>query len=296
MPNEFLYLQEHLSCRHYVSDYSCGFTYRNITGGDFMDVENRYNHLIFLTEGKLIVNCDEFANRHFKQGDLFFIPRAAAAQLTIVEDSKMIVCVFDAIKSICDKFNLHSCWSICKDLKYDFRSVRIIPQMEVFLNQLIYYLDQGVKCEHFHELKSQEMFLIFRWFYTREQLALLFYPIIGQSLDFKTFILDNHLKVKNINELSDLSMMGRSGFDVKFKKEFGMPPGQWLLKQKAKHIKIHMSMPGVTISDLLIKFDFNSATHFTRFCKQHFGCTPSKLMAALQGKSTGKQINTDRPV
>ena len=195
-----------------------------------------------------------------------------------------MACVFDTIKSACDKFNLHSCWSICKDMKYDFRAVTLIPPVEAFLNQLIYYLDQGVKCEHFHEMKEQELFLILRWFYPKEQLAQLFYPIIGQSIDFKAFVLDNYSKVKSINELSNLSMMGRSSFDLKFKKEFGMPPGQWMLKQKAKHIKIHMSMPGVNISDLLIKFDFNSATHFTRFCKQHFDSTPSKLIAALQGK------------
>ena len=285
MPSELLYLQEHLSCRHYVSDYSCGFTYRDIKNGGNVDLENRYNYLIFLLNGEVVVNCDEFTGRHFKKGNLFFIPRTAETQITIVEDSKMMVCVFDTIRSICDKFNLHSCWSICRDMKYDFRPLQIIPQFESFLGQLIYYLNQGVRCEHFHELKVQEMFLIIRWFYTKEQIAQLFYPIIGQSLDFKTFVLDNHLKVKNINELANLSMMGRSSFDIKFKKEFGMPPGQWLLKQKAKHIKIHMSMPGITISDLLIKFDFNSATHFTRFCKQHFDTTPSKLMTALQGQS-----------
>ena len=284
MLSENLYLPEHLSCKHYVSDYSCGFVHRNIKSGDHVDLADRFNHLIFVLEGAVIVSYDEFANRHFKKGDVFFIPRTAETKFTVVEDSKLTVCVFDAIRGICEKFNLHSCWSICKDMKYDFRPVRIIPQIEAFLDQIIYYLGQGLKCEHFYELKTQEIFLILRWFYTKEQLSLLFYPIIGQSLDFKGFVLDNHLKVKNINDLSNLSMMGRSSFDIKFKKEFGMPPGEWLLKQKAKHIKIHMAIPGVTISDLLIKFDFNSATHFTRFCKQHFGCTPSKMMATLQGK------------
>jgi AraC-like DNA-binding protein len=190
--------------------------------------------------------------------------------------------MFDTINNVCDKFNLHSYWSICKDIRYDFQPLAQIPQLDAFLTQLQYYLEQGVKCEHFHELKIQELFLILRWFYSKDQLAQLFYPIIGQSIDFKAFVLDNHLKVKDISELSNLAMMGRSSFDLKFKKEFGIPPGQWLLRQKAKHVKIHMATPGVTISDILIKFDFNSATHFTRFCKQHFGCPPSKMMTRLQ--------------
>ena len=286
MSSEILYLQEHLSCRHYVSDYRCGFTYRDIESGKRVNVEEQYNYLFFLLEGEVIVSCNEFSNRQFKKGDMFFIPRAAETKFVAATDCKFMVCVFDVIMSVCDKFNLHSCWLICKNMKYDFKPTKIIPQLEVFLKQVVYYLDQGVKCEHYHEIKQQELFLILRWFYPKEQLAHLFYPIIGQSIDFKTFVLDNHLKVKNIDELSNLSMMGRSSFDLKFKKEFGMSPGQWLLKQKAKHIKIHMATPGITISDLLIKFDFNSATHFTRFCKQQFGCPPSKLIASMQEKRT----------
>jgi AraC-like DNA-binding protein len=132
------------------------------------------------------------------------------------------------------------------------------------------------------------MTLIFRWFYSKEQLAQLFYPIVGQSLDFKAFVLDNYLRARNIQELTNLAMMGRSSFDIKFKKEFGMSPGQWLLKQKAKHIKIQMAMPGVTVSDIMMKFDFNSPTHFSRFCSQHFGCPPAKMIAALQAEELEK--------
>ena len=291
MSNELLYLQEHLSCRHYVSDYRCAFSYMDVKKGKDVNVEKPYNYVIFLLEGEAIVSCNEFVNRHFKKGDIFFIPRAAETQFVAVEDCKLVSCMFDVIKSVCSKSNLHSHWAICKDMKYDFQPVRIKPQFEAFLDQLIYYLNLGAKCEHFHEIKQQEMGLIFRWFYTREQIAQLFYPIIGQSLDFKAFVLDNHMKVKNIQELSGLSMMGRSSFDLKFKKEFGMPPGQWLLKQKAKHVKIHMAMPGINISDILIKFDFNSPTHFTRFCKQHFGAPPSKIIAQLRAEELKKGQN-----
>ena len=288
MSGELLHLQEHLSCRNYVSDYRCNFLYRDIKSGNQVDLEKQYNYLMFLLEGEVIVNCNEFVDRHFKKDDIFFMPRAAETKIIAATDCKLMVCVFDVMQNACEKFNLHSCWVISKDLKYDFQPIKIIPQVEAFLAHLIYCLNEGVKCEHFHSIMQQEMTLILRWFYPREQLAQLFYPILGQSIDFKAFVLDNHMKVKNSQELANLSMMGRSSFDIKFKAEFGMPPGQWMLKQKAKHIKIHMAMPGVNISDIMIKFDFNSATHFTRFCKQHFGCPPSELMAKLQAEELKK--------
>jgi AraC-like DNA-binding protein len=286
MASDLLYLEEHVSCRHYVADYRCSFNYRDIKFGDKVDFDKRHNYLVFLHEGEVLVTCNEFTNRRFTTGDIFFIPKSAATEFTATGNSKLMVCVFDTVKNVCDKFSLTSYWTICKTMKYDFRPVSIVPQFDVFLKQLNYYLEQGVKCEHFHELKQQEMFLLFRWFYPREQLALLFYPIIGKSLDFKGYVLENYMRVRNINELVQESRMGRSSFDVMFKAEFGMSPGQWLLKQKAKHIKFAMSTPGVNISDIMIKFEFNSATHLTRFCKQQFGCTPSELMATLHKKAS----------
>ena len=282
MASNLLYLHEHLSCRHYVSDYRCSFVYRDIKAGEKMDFDNSYNYLIFLLEGKMVVSCNEFIDRSFVKDDILFIPKSVETRCTVVADSKLMVCVVDTIKNICDKFSLMSYWPLCKEIKYDFQPIKIVPQLEVFLGQLAHHLDDGIKCEHFHELKHQELFLHFRWYYTKEQLAELFHPIIGQSLSFRMFVLDNFLKVESVHELVELSAMSRSSFDVMFKKEFDMPAGQWLLKQKAKHIKFEMSKPGTNISDIIIKFNFNSNTHFNRFCRQQFGCTPQEMINKLQ--------------
>ncbi|MCL2502597.1 MAG: AraC family transcriptional regulator [Bacteroidales bacterium] len=284
MGNNIFYIQEHLSCSHYVSDYRCSFTYRNIGRGDTMDLDRKYNYLIFVLNGEVVVSCNEFIDRHFAKGDMFLIPKSAATKFTAGADSELMGCTFDTVKNICDKLCLASFWPICKDMEYDFRPIKMVPQFEIFLEQLLCRLHDGVKCEHFHELKHQEMFLLFRWFYTKEQLAELFHPIIGKSLGFKTFVLENYLKVKNIYELAKLSAMSRSRFDITFKKEFDISAGQWLLKQKAKHIKFEMAAPEVNISDIIIKFDFNSAVHFNRFCKQQFGCTPQEMILKLRNR------------
>jgi AraC-like DNA-binding protein len=75
--------------------------------------------------------------------------------------------------------------------------------------------------------------------------------------------------------------MGRTNFDLKFKKEFGMPPLRWMLKEKAKRVRFSMAESDITLSDIMQKYNFNSPTHLNRFCKQQFGCSPTELMKKL---------------
>jgi AraC-like DNA-binding protein len=277
--SDLLYLNEHISCRHYVSDYRCSFRYLELEVGDTLKLENmNHNYLGFILEGEQLLDCDEFKGRLFKAGEMVMVPKMAMFTGTALTKGRMLICIFDMPKNICDRFNMQSYWTLCKDISYDFRPVKITPQMIAFTDTLVYYLQQGVNCEHFHEMKQQEMFLILRWFYTREQIAELFWPMIGNSLDFKAFILENHNKVTTVNELVKLAHMSRSSFDEAFKKEFGMPAGKWLSQRKAQRVLHYMSEPGATLSDIMIRFDFSSPPQLTRFCKHHFGRTPSEIM------------------
>ncbi len=63
--------------------------------------------------------------------------------------------------------------------------------------------------------------------------------------------------------------------------EFGMPAGKWLLERKAQHLMHRMAEPGVTLSDIMIQFDFNSPSQLTRFCKQNLGQTPTEIIKKL---------------
>lgn len=280
MLKDLLYIDEHLSCSHYVSDYRSSFRYHELKQGeDFDAINGKFNHLVFVIDGQMRISCNEFTDRRFRGGEIAFIPKASTVAFRAVSDSRILTGSFDVPNNVCDKLSFRSYWPICSRLEYDFAPVPIRKQMEQFLDLTVYYLRNGINCEHLHEIKQKELFLVLKWFYSKEELAMLFYPMIGKSLDFKALVLENYLKVNNVNELAQLTRMGRSTFDTTFKNEFGMPARQWMLKQTAKHVQHHLMEPGVTISDIMIRFGFNSPTHFTRFCKQHLGATPTELMA-----------------
>ena len=129
---------------------------------------------------------------------------------------------------------------------------------------------------------QQEFFFLLRGFYEKQEIAVLFHPIIGKEMDFKDFVMHNHTKVDNIEQLISLSNMGRSYFFTKFNEVFGMTAKQWMLKQRNQRILEQMTEPGVCIKDVIEKLGFDSQGNFNRYCKQHFGCTPKQLIERCQ--------------
>ena len=285
MLKDLLYVEEHTSCVHYVSDHRCTFKYLECKKGEVSRIkDDKFNCMIFIIEGETKISCGNYKNRLFKGGNIILLPKRSKSEINIIEDSNILIFTFDTPYNICDKFHIKSYWNLCRNIEYDFDPVKILPPMKNFIDTTLYYLKNNINCEHFFEIKNKEIFLVLRWFYPREDLALLLYPIIGQFLDFRAIVLENHSKIENVSDLVALTGMSRTNFDSTFKDEFGMPAHKWMLKQLAKRVLHNMTEPGATVGKVTKKLGFNSATHFTRFCKQQFGCTPTELLNNINGK------------
>jgi AraC-like DNA-binding protein len=239
------------------------------------------HYLIFMLEGSARADYNEFKNRPIGQSEFVFFPKLSDSSIITTAPCKMIVFSFFALKTASEKHAFQSYWRLSPGITHKFDALPFRTPLIEFFDLLILYLQKNINCPHLHEIKHQELFLILHTQYPKEDLANLFYPIIGKSFDFRTLIMDNYLKIHHIDELAHLSGMGRTNFDNKFKEEFGTSPHQWILKQKAKHVRNSLSEPDSTFSDVMRKYNFNSATHFTRFCKQQFGCTPTELVRRL---------------
>ncbi|MCD7977088.1 MAG: AraC family transcriptional regulator [Tannerellaceae bacterium] len=96
--------------------------------------------------------------------------------------------------------------------------------------------------------------------------------------NFKNLILKHYKHINSVAELAVIAGMSRTIFDNKFKEVFGMSARKWILQETAKQVRFRAKQPNVTITDLMDEFKFNSATHFNRFCKQYFDCTPGELI------------------
>ena len=79
--------------------------------------------------------------------------------------------------------------------------------------------------------------------------------------------------------------MSESDLQRKFRQEFDEPVYAWLQKQKNQRILARLAYDSVTIKEVVHEFEFSSAASFNRYCKSHFGCTPTELKKKIKGKN-----------
>jgi len=139
------------------------------------------------------------------------------------------------------------------------------------------YLQQGLESEQLFDIKRQELFFLFFATHPKQELAPFFYPLIGEGLQFKEFVISNHIKAKNVQHLAKMANYSTSGFIKKFTRCFNESPYQWMSRHKAKMILDEINSSPTSLKEIAFKFNFSTYQHFVEFCKMQFGVTPSQL-------------------
>lgn len=276
---DLLYIGEHKSCGHYMADVGTGWIYQELDSGKWQTYKSiRNNHLLFFLEGSCKISYGQFVDREFHAGEMVLVPRMTSVKGATTAPLKYVDMAFMTPMSGCDNLIFPAYRPICNLLTYDFQAVRIRYPLISFLELLVCCLKSGLNCTRLYEIKQKEAFLYLRGFYTKEEIATLFYPIIMQPFDFQVFINENAAKCTSLSQLVKMSNMSRRNFYRKFKATFGEKPRAWMLKQICQRILHEASRPNTTIKDIVTKFDFASPSTFARFCKTNFQCTPTQLM------------------
>ena len=152
-----------------------------------------------------------------------------------------------------------------------------------YLDALCLYLADGIHCKHWFELKQQELFLILKACYTLEELSLFLQAFRSQGKeDLREMILKNYLDARNVQGLAKICGYSVGTFKRIFREIFDEPVYQWMLKQKAEELKLRLSGKDVNLKLVIDEFGFSSAAHFTKFCKQWLGKSPSQFMKSQQ--------------
>jgi AraC-like DNA-binding protein len=271
-----------LSSENVSSGLSIRFKHYDISAGKvYEEQNNEYNYLIFLLEGELTVSYNEFINMKVPPRNFFLIPKSSELVIKCLSWCNGLIFMFNTLEGMYDKPVFQAYWKIASQHEQAVTPLPIHYVLSDYLDLLLRYMRNGISCPKMDKIKTQEFFLLLQNLYTKEEIASLFHPILGKSLSFKEKVLHNYQDITNVNELAGILGMSRSNLDIKFKEEFGMPPLQWMLKEKAKRVRFSMTESDITLSDIMQKYNFNSPTHLNRFCKQQFGCSPTELMKKL---------------
>ena len=270
------YLDEHRSCSNYISDYNIGFKNCRIEQGEFIVPATKELHcLFFLINGNVKLQY-ESQSYLLKKDTVWFIPMSYDYKIYAISDATLILNYFNKPIDLCEKLALENL-SASLDQKSNNSMLRINKPLKKFLNTTAFYMNEGVFCKHFHEIKQKELFYLLRYFYTQKEMAGLFAPIISNNLDFKNIVLSNYLNASSVKELAHICNYSLSSFNRIFKKNFQENPYIWLQNQKVKYIIGRLSDKNIPLGQIIDEFKFSSPSHFTIFCKKHLNLTPSQF-------------------
>ena len=286
-----LYLDEHINCNNFLHSVETGFTYHEERTGSVLSYKfsEKYNHLFFLVEGECTFNCNGFRDRKIKGGEMVLIPRAATFSGRVIQSAKWLQMTFSLPHSGCDRLVLEGYQSYCSMIDYDFQPLDIREPLTKFIDLMIFYLRSGMNCGHLHEMKHAELFFSLRGFYKKEEIATLFYPLIGKPLSFREQIAKWQNQEHSLTQLAADLNMSQIAFLRKFKEEFNETYFRWEMRRKCDRILADMTIPNITIKEVMSRHGFYAAPNFNRFCKTNFGCTPTELM-----RRYGTKTNTPR--
>ena len=273
-------LKEHLACSRYVPSGANAvfkvFRYpkeERLPSGSVL-----YSSLFFVLEGSVHLVDDVFSEQAVPAGEFFLLTKGTYVKGRAAQGSLVIRCFFSKEMQLCNRFSLEQLGAFVADkATCSFATLPICERLDEFLRLTVRYLDDGLSCMHFHQGKRNELFWLLRGYYSKEDLAKLFYPLLNTDLDFRDFVVENYKKAKDVKELSALAHQSLSTFNRHFKKAFGIPAAEWIEKEKAKDLYREICITDRPFSEIADEYNFSSASYFTTFCKRHFGKTPKEL-------------------
>ena len=282
---DILYPEQHRGCMEYRRQGAIRFRFSAFPNPHLPEsLEIQRSTVLFLLDGEISVTCDNFSDKILRANEMALCPAHSCTYVRIIQPGHFISCAFTELQNLCNRLsfqNLHN--FVPKNFRYDYTILPVRPRIREYLTLLRHGLEDGLGCTHFHEMKGQELFLLLRAYYTNEELASFFFPLLGENLDFKNWIRMNYQLFLPIKDFAAMANMSVDTFKRTFKKEFGMPIHKWLTEQKAHLVCRDIMLGKQTLAEIADRYRFSSQAYLCTFCKTRLGKTPQELRTQQPG-------------
>ncbi|VBB43334.1 putative Transcriptional regulator, AraC family [uncultured Paludibacter sp.] len=272
-----LYLEEHTSCQHYISDFTSGFSLKKYESGKELSISLKKQFLvIFMQIGELEIVSELGEIKKICADEVCLLDYEKEYSCKVIKNAVFTLLYFEYPKIKCDKYSLLSLAKDKKELEDDIRILPILEPLKIFIENLNLYLKNKLMCRHLHDLKESEWLFIMRGFYTKQESVYFLEPVIDSLNDFVTIVKENYLQCNSVSELAEKCNMSEKTFTRRFKDYFKDTPKQWMLNEKAKYIKSELENSNLNVKEIANKFGFSSPAHLNNYYKKHFNTTPRK--------------------
>ena len=272
------YAGEHRSCLNYRMPQDAAIKLLHYPEGMRQIVDTDESLIIFVLEGEVKVSADGHNDVLHRAGYISLQPRNSSSYIQVQQPCTFISFHSPHDITLCDRFSVQSLPRyIPEGFHYQFTLLPIRQRLAEYATGLRHCLEDGLGCVHFLEMKMQELFILLRAYYNREELATFFYPLIGKNRDFQDFVYEHYRQVDSLNEFAALANTSVDTFKRRFKETFGESAHKWITGRKAEHVYRDIALGILSFADIAEKYRFSSVSYLTTFCKQHLGKTPQQL-------------------
>lgn len=163
----------------------------------------------------------------------------------------------------------------------------ITPELRLFLESSKAYLSEEKICREMLCFKRKELAFILGNYYSDYELSMLIHPLAQYTNSFHYFVLQNHAKVKTVEELAQLGGYTVATFRRIFNSVFHQPVYEWMMERRKESVVYELRYTDASISEICYKYGFESLPHFSNFCKKNFGASPRSLRAGNLSEVNG---------
>lgn len=269
----FFYKNEHISCINYAEGFNKIFLLKEIPEGHV--VERQYldtTFLVFMLEGDVEIRYEVDKYFYPLVEYIFLLPKNQQITAYARKATTLLLCSFASDLKLCSRFSIQQLSRyVIGDISQEPYCLKLDERIQGFLPLLVSSLREGLGCVHYHQIKRDELFLYLRAGYTKEELALFFYPILGKDMEFKDFVLMNSRSIFDVKDFAIRANMSLSTFNRRFKETFNATAKTWLLLRKQEFVRSDVTLSNLPFSEIAEKYQFSSTSYLITFCKKYFG-------------------------
>lgn len=272
------YKDEHTSCVNYLPNTNKeGFRYYKLKKGETCVLSRSVPVLVLAVKGSAAISEGLYKGRVLENGDIVLATPEMQVHVLSDAHSEFITCDVNTHTPLCHRFTTDLLVRHMSDAGYDFDKLKMNDRIAQFADLLKKCLSDGLNCYHFNTWKKEELMLFLRAYYSKEQLAALFYPILSKNTDFREFVLKNYKSVGSASEFARKANCSISTFNRRFKAFFNENAYVWLNCRRRENIENDLHNTDIPFSELTRIYGFSSQAYFSAFCKKHFGLTPKQI-------------------
>lgn len=265
---------------------SCGFMSVGYKEKEIFSIcHATMNYLIYCEKGCIRISSNLFKEEIIHEGEIIFLPRISEYRGEAIEDTHFIIHLFNHTVCRPEDCILSYLYTHRKrnvsNLQYQCH-LKGFQGIRTFMESITNYLNDGTGDEFLWNLKHKELIRMLCRYYSPSTLQSFFHPLTDEDVPFKSLVLSHYQKVKTAKELAQICGYGLETFRRIFNNEFNMPIYQWLQKKKAEFVLFRLSIPNVSIKEIIQEMNFSSPQQFNNFCKTNLGDTPKKLQNKLK--------------